>query len=137
MTVFSLWEQFHHKTRSDPSCKNNGIENYNHNLLFYVAVLYFDGAFAKMANDFKAFIIDFSTKEKVAGEEKAFMRFTTLPTSFAKSGKAGTGFYLTNLDYLKELLKRITHQLEMLFETYIICVMLSGRHAGCLIKESI
>ena len=86
---------------------------------------------------FKAFIIDFSTKEKVAGEEKAFMRFTTLPTSLAKSGKAGTGFYLTNLDYLKELLNRITHQLEMLFETYIICVTLSGRHAGCLIKESI
>ena len=48
------------------------------------------------------------------------MRFTALPTSLAESGKAGTGIHLTNLDYFKELLRRITHHLEMLFETCII-----------------
>ena len=36
------------------------------------------------------------------------MRFTALPTSLAESGKAGTGIHLTNLDYFKELLRRIT-----------------------------
>ena len=48
------------------------------------------------------------------------MRFTALPTSLAESGKAGTGIHLTNLDCFKELLRRITRHLEMLFESYII-----------------